>query len=129
MHHNSFHKRKIIPNKNNYDENDNFVGTPNFSQIGKTPKNNNINIHNKELKSLNFNENKETKLFKVCQNEKIEIINKKNKEENNIENKFVFKTEEERKKKSYFNRKLRFTGFILTKKYKANNYFTIFNKK
>ena len=137
MHHNSFHKRKIIPNKNNYDENDNFVGTPNFSQIGKTPKNNNINIHNKELKSLNFNENKETKLFKVCQNEKIEIINKKNKEENNIENKFVFKTEEEiidyvykkfeeeRKKKSYFNRKLRFTGFILTKKYKGKNLYDI----
>ena len=137
VHHNSFHKRKIIPNKNNYDENDNFVGTPNFSQIGKTPKNNNINIHNKELKSLNFNENKETKLFKVCQNEKIEIINKKNKEENNIENKFVFKTEEEiidyvykkfeeeRKKKSYFNRKLRFTGFILTKKYKGKNLYDI----
>jgi len=51
----------------------------------------------------------------------------------NTENKFVFenendiidyiynKFEEERKKKSYFNRKLRFTGFVLSKKYKGKN--------
>ena len=35
---------------------------------------------------------------------------------------YIFnKFEEERKKKNYFNRKLRFTGFILTKKYKGKN--------
>lgn len=73
---------------------------------------------------------------KISQNENIEIINNKNNDAN-IENKFVFKTEEEiinyvykkfeeeRKKKSYFNRKLRFTGFILTKKYKGKNIFDI----
>ena len=31
------------------------------------------------------------------------------------------KFEEERKKKNYFNRKLRFTGFVLSKKYKGKN--------
>ena len=39
---------------------------------------------------------------------------------------YVYKKfEEERKKKSYFNRKLRFTGFILTKKYKGKNLYDI----
>ena len=142
----SVHKRKIISNKKNYDNNINFVGTPNFSDAGKTPKNNNnINLYNKKIKTLSFNEKKETELirenqnkkttndiFKICKNEYIEIINKKNSDIIS-ENKFVFKTEEdivdyvykkfeeERKNKSYFNRKLRFTGFILTKKYKGKN--------
>ena len=148
-HNNSFHKRKIISNKKDYEENINFAGTPNFSEAGKTPKNNNINLFNQKIKTLSFNRKKETELikenqnkirnndiFKISQNENIEIINNKNNDAN-IENKFVFKTEEEiinfvykkfeeeRKKKSYFNRKLRFTGFILTKKYKGKNIFDI----
>ena len=148
-HNNSFHKRKIISNKKDYEENINFAGTPNFSEAGKTPKNNNINLFNQKIKTLSFNGKKETELikenqnkirnndiFKISQNENIEIINNKN-NDTNIENKFVFKTEEEiinyvykkfeeeRKKKSYFNRKLRFTGFILTKKYKGKNIFDI----
>ena len=148
-HNNSFHKRKIISNKKDYEENINFAGTPNFSEAGKTPKNNNINLFNQKIKTLSFNGKKETELikenqnkirnndiFKISQNENIEIINNKNNDAN-IENKFVFKTEEEiinyvykkfeeeRKKKSYFNRKLRFTGFILTKKYKGKNIFDI----
>ena len=148
-HNNSFHKRKIISNKKDYEENINFSGTPNFSEAGKTPKNNNINLFNQKIKTLSFNGKKETELikenqnkirnndiFKISQNENIEIINNKNNDAN-IENKFVFKTEEEiinfvykkfeeeRKKKSYFNRKLRFTGFILTKKYKGKNLFDI----
>ena len=143
---NSFHKSKIISNKKNYDDNINFVGTPNFSEAGKTPKNNNINIFNQKIKTLSFNGKIETELnqnksgnndiFKISQNENFEIISKKNNNVN-IENKFVFKTEEEiinyvykifeeeRKKKNYFNRKLRFTGFILTKKYKGKNIFDI----
>ena len=148
-HNNSFHKRKIISNKKDYEENINFAGTPNFSEAGKTPKNNNINLLNQKIKTLSFNRKKETELikenqnkirnndiFKISQNENIEIINNKNNDVN-IENKFVFKTEEEiinfvykifeeeRKKKNYFNRKLRFTGFILTKKYKGKNLFDI----
>ncbi len=35
------------------------------------------------------------------------------------------KYEEEKKKKSYFNKKLRFTGFILSKKYKGKNLYEI----
>ena len=39
---------------------------------------------------------------------------------------YIFnKFEEERKKKSYFNRKLRFTGFVLSKKYKGKNLYDI----
>ena len=55
----------------------------------------------------------------------------------NDKNKFIFdneneiidyiynKFEEERKKKSYFNKKLRFTGFVLSKKYKGKNLYDI----
>lgn len=56
-------------------------------------------------------ENIKDKLSFNDDNEIIDYINKK--------------YEEERKKKSYFNKKLRFTGFILTKKYKGKNLYDI----
>ena len=101
----------------------------------KNQKNNAI-IKKQKNKSLEFIGNiainSQQKIFfnndslKVFPNEKFEILITK-------ENKFIFNTEEEiidyiynkfeeeRKKKSYFNRKLRFTGFVLTKKYKGKN--------
>ena len=144
VHNNSFQKRNILTNKKNnsninklVDKNKNSEGTPNFSETGKTPKNNNI-LFNQKIKTLDYNENEESKLkqktsnindlLKICQNEKFEIT-----KQTNDESKFVFnneddlieylynKFEEERKKKNYFNRKLRFTGFVLTKKYKGKN--------
>ena len=101
-------------------------------------------------KNINKNVNKNKNDFKICYNEKINYFgvekeqkdinnnkddNKNNNRNNNDnnENKFVFenendiidyiynKFEEERKKKNYFNRKLRFTGFVLSKKYKGKN--------
>ena len=139
---NSFHKRNVLSYKKsntiNRNENNNTIGTPNFSEAGKTPKNNNITYHQK-IKTFQLNENmSEIKskqindLVEICQNEKIEILNQKNSEKEK-EHKFVFekeediieyvynKFEEERKKKNYFNRKLRFTGFVLSKKYKGKN--------
>ena len=117
----------------------------------KSPKNDirssSSDIKGKSIstKNINKNINKNLNDFKICYNEKInyfgiEKVKKdinSNKSDNssdiNTENKFVFenendiidyiynKFEEERKKKSYFNRKLRFTGFVLSKKYKGKN--------
>ena len=146
VHKNSFQKRNILSykksniiNRNeNKNENNNMIGTPNFSETGKTPKNNNIITHQK-IKTFQLNENineikskRNNDLVRICQNEKIEIFNQKN-SDNTKEHKFIFekeediieyvynKFEEERKKKNYFNRKLRFTGFVLSKKYKGKN--------
>ena len=79
--------------------------------------------------------------FEICQNEKINFYGKeRDKNDNNNtddQNKFVFKNEndiidyifnkfeEERKRKNYFNRKLRFTGFVLSKKYKGKNLYDV----
>ena len=141
-HNNSFQKRNIIPNKkgiNNkvYERNKTLTGTPNLSESMKNQKNNDIKIKHKH-KSQEFDETIGTKLqhrilfnnesFKISKNENVEIISKENNK-----NKLVFnsedelieyiynKFEEKRKKKNYFNRKLRFTGFVLTKKYKGKN--------
>jgi hypothetical protein len=91
---------------------------------------------NSSSNSLNKNINKNIN-YEICYNEKINFIPIN--EEKNIkqENKFLFeneneiidyiynKFEEERKKKSYFNRKLRFTGFVLSKKYKGKNLYDV----
>ena len=45
--------------------------------------------------------------------------------ENDIIDYVYNKFEEERKKKNYFNRKLRFTGFVLSKKYKGKNLYDV----
>ena len=81
--------------------------------------------------------------YEICQNEKINFFGKEkdkndnNNNKNDEQNKFVFETEndiidyifnkfeEERKKKNYFNRKLRFTGFVLSKKYKGKNLYDV----
>ena len=136
----SFQNRNIFQNKkgvNNklFEKNKIFGEKPNLNGLLKDQKNNAI-IKKQKNKSLEFIGNiainSEQKIFfnndslKVFPNEKFEILITK-------ENKFIFNTEEEiidyiynkfeeeRKKKSYFNRKLRFTGFVLTKKYKGKN--------
>ena len=116
--------------------------------VKKRPKNDipipsgNIKKRNSASNSVNKNANKFHN-FEICQNDKINFINneKENneskKKDDNDEKKFMFdneneiidyifnKFEEERKKKSYFNRKLRFTGFVLSKKYKGKNLYEI----
>ena len=136
------YKRSILSNKNNEDKiNDNennLEETPNFSEIRKTPKNNNIILKN-QINPLSLTEHLESKFqqkiigindnsllifhannFEIVKNK---INNSKlifNTEEEMIE--YIYnKFEEERKKKNYFNRKLRFTGFVLSKKYKGKN--------
>ena len=71
------------------------------------------------------------------ENEKEKNLNTSNKKKSGNDDKFVFdnendiidyiynKFEEERKKKNYFNRKLRFTGFVLSKKYKGKNLYDV----
>ena len=64
--------------------------------------------------NININSIKECNDNKLCfenENEIIDFINKK--------------YEDEKKKKSYFNKKLRFTGFVLSKKYKGKNLYDI----
>jgi len=136
----SFPNRNIVQNKkgtNNklFERNKILEVKQNLTGSLKNQKNNGI-IKKQKHKSLEFigniGINSQQKIFfnndslKISPNEKFEIIKKK-------ENKFIFNTEEEiidyvynkfeeeRKKKSYFNRKLRFTGFVLTKKYKGKN--------
>ena len=69
-----------------------------------------------------FNLLTETK-DKTIENEKSEklLFNNENDVVDYVYNKF----DEERKKKNYFNKKLRFTGFVLTKKLKGKNIFDI----
>ena len=136
----SFQNRNIFQNKKGvsnklFEKNKIFGEKPNLNGLLKNQKNNAI-IKKQKNKSLEFIGNiainSQQKIFfnndslKVFPNEKFEILITK-------ENKFIFNTEEEiidyiynkfeeeRKKKSYFNRKLRFTGFVLTKKYKGKN--------
>ena len=120
--------------------------------VKKRPKNDiplplgGIKRRNSSSISLNKNLNKIiNNNFEICKNENINYISNIPKEKENQkinqnkekENKFIFdsenemidyiynKFEEERKKKSYFNRKLRFTGFVLSKKYKGKNLYDI----
>ena len=139
---NYYCKRNILLNKNAnnkiIDKTKNLEGTPNFKEIGKTPKNNNILLKEK-INSLSLTEHLESKFrqkildinsnsLHICKNNDFEFISKKTND-----NRLIFETEEEmieyiynkfeeeRKKKNYFNKKLRFTGFVLTKKYKGKN--------
>jgi len=75
----------------------------------KIPQNKGLDIY----KNISFsyeNENKNNKIIFDNEDNIIEYINKKFEEE---------------KKKTYFNRKLKFTGYILTKKYKGKNLYDI----
>ena len=195
----SVKKKNIISNNesniSNSKSSKNLLGTPNFSDTGKTPKRPHNNNSNHKIKpfsnndsneknnsnSINYNnyeDNTQYKIlvkkrpkndipipsggikkrnsssislsknlskivgnnFEICKIKSInytpdEIEKGKEKDIKNEENKnkFIFndeneiidyifnKFEEERKKKNYFNRKLRFTGFVLSKKYKGKN--------
>ena len=139
---NSFQKGKSITNKKSNDinkladKNKNAEGTSDYNRIS-TNANNNI-IFNSNINVVDFEEKERIKinkkifnfndLIKISQNEKFEIISKKAEEKKLIFNnedeliEYVYnKFEDERKKKNYFNKKLRFTGFVLSKKYKGKN--------
>ena len=134
----------IISNKNN---NENIKRPKNDIRSSSSD----IRGKSTSTKNINKTVNKNINEFQICHNEKINYFgvkkeqkdindnkddnknNNSNNNDSNNENKFVFdnendiidyiynKFEEERKKKSYFNRKLRFTGFVLSKKYKGKN--------
>ena len=127
-----------INNSNNDDNNSQYK-----IMVKKRPKNDipvplgGVKRRSSSSISINKNINKMTNNnFEICSNDKINYISNIQKEKND-ENKFIFdsendiidyifnKFEEERKKKSYFNRKLRFTGFILSKKFKGKNLYDI----
>jgi hypothetical protein len=132
--------------KSNKNNNENIKKSKNDNRSSSSD----IRGKSTSTKNINKNVNKNKNDFKICYNEKINYFgvekeqkdinnnkddNKNNNSNNNDnnENKFVFenendiidyiynKFEEERKKKNYFNRKLRFTGFVLSKKYKGKN--------
>jgi len=100
-------------------------------------KNSTTSINSKNSSSkinININTNKST--YEICHNENINLEPiEKEKEED--ENKLVFnndnevveyinkKYDDEKRRKNYFNKKLRFTGFVLCKKYKGKNLYDI----
>jgi hypothetical protein len=97
-------------------------------------KNSTTSLNSKNSSSkLNININKSA--YEICHNENINFEHIENLKED--ENKLVFnndnelveyinkKYEDERRKKNYFNKKLRFTGFVLCKKYKGKNLYDI----
>ena len=139
-------KFKPSNNENNFDSNN----IPNKNNENINNIKNDVRASSNDIKGKNSSSkiiNKNLNDFKICYNEKINYLgiekvkeeHKNNKADNKTdndntnENKFIFdnengiidyifnKFEEERKKKSYFNRKLRFTGFVLSKKYKGKN--------
>ena len=134
-------QNSIIINNNNKNEDN----PKHRIMVKKRPKNDTfvpsggMKKRNSSYLSLNKNLSKMDNTFEICSIEKINYApdeNEKEKEpkiDEKNNNKFIFnneneiidyifnKFEEERKKKSYFNRKLRFTGFVLSKKYKGKN--------
>ena len=89
-----------------------------------------INFTNNDTEKINdninneYNENNEDNNHESKNNEN-KIKNNRNKfifdDENDIIDYIFNKFEEERKKKNYFNRKLRFSGFVLSKRLKGRN--------
>ena len=111
--------------------------------VKKRPKNE-ISKTSKRSKRRNstsnimFNNSRKTNnksIYEICSCENININprdnNNYNKDKLSFKNEdelinYVYKLyEEERKKKNYFNKKLRFTGFVLTKQYKGKNVYEI----
>ena len=110
---------------------------PKASLLNKR-KNSSTSLNSKNSNSkLNININKNTyDSYEICHNENInfEPIEIQKEEEQkklvfNNDNELIEyinkKYEDERKKKNYFNKKLRFTGFVLCKKYKGKNLYDI----
>ena len=141
----SFNYDSNVDNNNSNSKNNNSNNEDNNSQykilVKKRPKNDipipsNIVKRRNSSSSANKNINNN---FKICINDEINYFpeekylgNKKNEEkqfmfdnENEIIDYIFNKYEEERKKKNYFNRKIRFTGFVLSKKYKGKNLYDI----
>ena len=98
-------------------------------------KNSSSSLNSKNSNSkLNTNINKS--IYEICHNENINFEPIENQKEED-ENKLVFnndnevveyinkKYDDEKRKKNYFNKKLRFTGFVLCKKYKGKNLYDI----
>ena len=119
----SFSNKKY---KNNYNNENSKEKLPkNNILFKKKPIKENSNI-NKDLNKSKILHNKE---FEICKNNSFNYENINNdkiifdNEDNIIE--YINKKYEEDKKKTYFNRKIKFTGFILTKKYKGKNLYDI----
>ena len=148
-----FNNNEIMENNNkiiskNININFDDDTSPNKVLIKKRPKNeipkpsllnkrknssNSLNSKNSSSK-LNIKVNKD--IFEICHKESINFEPIESQKEE-YENKLVFnndneiveyinkKYDDERKKKNYFNKKLRFTGFVLSKKYKGKNLYDI----
>ena len=137
---NSFNNSFISKNNNDYkltSQKKQKEEDPTQSSGAKRKNSFSLNINKNLNKIVNNN-------FEIYHNDNINYygiekeknLNSSNKKKNNDE-KFVFenendiidyiynKFEEERKKKNYFNRKLRFTGFVLSKKYKGKNLYDV----
>ena len=116
-------KNKVI-NYNNENKNKEKLPKSNIL-FKKKPIKESSNI-NKDLNKSKIMQNKE---FEICKNNSFnyENINDNriifDNEDNIVE--YINKKYEEDKKKTYFNRKIKFTGFVLTKKYKGKNLYDI----
>ena len=110
---------------NNENENKNKILIKKRPLKEKSSSKNNLNEHTKIKYILN---NKENNLI-ICNNNSFTYEkNNSNKlifdnEDNIIE--YINKKFEEEKQKTYFNRKIKFTGFVLTKKYKGKTLYDI----
>ena len=98
--------------------------------VKKRPIKENSNSYNgiSEYTKIQNKTFEKIKKFDICKNISFNYENKSDKlifdnEDNIIE--YINKKYEEEKKKTYFNRKIKFTGFILTKKYKGKTLYDI----
>ena len=143
--------QKLKPFNKDFNENSNIISKTinlNFEEenstnkilVKKRPKNEipTTSLSNKRIIPKNNLKNNNNRIFEICTNEILSFNpNKKIQREDNNENKLCFKNEnevidyinkkyeEEKKKKGYYNKKLRFTGFVLSKKYKGKNLYDI----
>ena len=139
----SFKKNPFVGNINNSYKKLNIIKNENLNKeelglnkilIKKRPLKERTNSQNllTEFTKIKYKikpKENDNKIFTICQNISFnyeQINNNKmtfDNEDNIIE--YINKKFEEEKKKTYFNRKIKFTGFILTKKYKGKNLYDI----
>ena len=123
-----FQRKPII--NNNKNENKEELSLNRIIVKKRPLKENSISNNNaineyKKVKYKNFGKGKK---FEICKNISFNYENKSDKiyfdnEDSILE--YINKKYEEDKQKTYFNRKIKFTGFILTKKYKGKTLYDI----
>ena len=123
-----FQRKPII--NNNKNENKEELSLNRIIVKKRPLKENSISNNNaineyKKVKYKNFGKGKK---FEMCKNISFNYENKSDKiyfdnEDSILE--YINKKYEEDKQKTYFNRKIKFTGFILTKKYKGKTLYDI----